>query len=60
MINIRLRKINYCKAKNLRRRHTVNKMCESRGIKSQNGRKGMYKIYDYLYKFCYEISHVYG
>lgn len=60
MVTMKLRKVNWIRAKMLQRRYFVNRMCSDKRIVSHKGRKGMFKIYDYLYKFCLEISDVYG
>lgn len=60
MVTMKLRRVNYCRAKMLQRRYFVNRMCSDKRIVSHKGRKGMFKLYDYLYKFCLEISDVYG
>ena len=60
MVTMKLRKINWIRAKNMKRRYTVNKMCECKGFTSPVSRKGMFKFYDLLIKFCWEIKDSYG
>lgn len=55
-----LRRINWIRAKNMKRRYTVNRLCEWKGFTSKNCRKGMFKLYDLLFKFCWEIRDSYG
>lgn len=51
-----LRRINYIKAINMRRRYVVDKLCKQRGFTSRDDRRGMFKFYDLLNIFYWEVK----
>ena len=53
---MKLRKVNWIRAKNMQRRYTVNKLCKQKGFTSRDDRRGMFKLYDLLNIFCWEAK----
>ena len=55
-IFMRLRKVNWIRAKNIQRRYAVDKLCKQKGFTSRDDRRGMFKLYDLLNIFCWEAK----
>ena len=56
MVTMRLRKINWIRAKHMQRRYAVDELCKQKGFTSRDDRRGMFKLYDLLIKFCWEAK----
>ena len=56
MVTMRLRKINWIRAKNMQRRYAVGILCKQKGFTSRDDSRGMFRLYDLLIKFCWEAK----
>ena len=56
MVTMKLRKVNWIRAKNMQRRYTVDRLCKQKGFASRDDRRGMFKLYDLLNIFCWEAK----
>lgn len=56
MVTMKLRKINWIRAKNMQRRYIVGKLCKQKGFTSRDDIRGMFRLYDLLIRFCWEVK----
>lgn len=56
MVIMKLRKINWIRAKNMQRRYTVDELCKQKGFISREERRGIFRLYDLLNIFYWEAK----